>query len=610
MRVADVIINYLGEMGVDTAFLVTGGQAMFLNDALSQSKRISAIFTHHEQAAGMAAEAYGRISGTPGLAMVTAGPGAVNVMNGVVGAWTDSSPMIILSGQSAFASVSYQKKTKIRQFGIQGIYIEPLVKNVTKYFKTIDDPNKALYYIQKAFFLATTGRPGPVWIDVPLDIQGKEVKFEDLKQFRIPKAKISENNIEHSIEQVVQLLKKAQRPLFLVGHGLRIANAVEDFQKLIEKVKIPVITSRLGIDSIESNHKLYIGRPGTYGERSANFSVQNADLIISIGSRMATAMIGHNAKDFGRNAKIIVVDVDKKELDKPGPAITLKVNSDAREFINLLTKKIQNVVLPDYSPWVLTCNTWKQKYPVVLSEYRKEDPINSYFFTERLSHLSHNDDVIVVDTGGCFHIVSQTWKIKKNQRFLTTGGISSMGYWVAGIGACMGMKKKRTIIITGDGSLQMNLQELATMKQTKLPIKLFIFNNNGYLLIRHTQKNFMNGRLFGEGPTSGLFIPDSIKIAKAYGIKSVKITKRTEIDSKIKEVLDYDGPVVCEIITQEWQLIIPRTASEKLKDGTMVSKSYEDMAPFLEKDELEKNMIAQHFGKSTGIKGKKYVDSE
>lgn len=608
MRVADVLIQYLESMGVDSAFLVTGGQAMFLNDALAQSKRITSIFTHHEQAAGMAAEAYGRVSGIPGLAMVTAGPGAINVLNGVVGGWTDSSPMIVISGQSSYASVSYQKKSKIRQYGIQGIYIEPIVKKVTKYFKTIDDPYKSLYYLQKAMYIATHDRPGPVWIDVPLDIQGKEIDARKLKQFK-PPVSVPKEDIYERVRSILPLLKKSKRPLFIVGHGLRVANAVEAFTTLLDKSNIPVITSRLGIDSIESDHPLYIGRPGTYGERAANFTVQNADLIIAIGCRMATAMIGHNPKDFGRNAQIVVVDIDKKELDKPGPDIALKINADALDFVQKLTALLEKVKLPSYSEWVAQCNLWKKKYPVVLPEYKKETPINSYHFTQRLSHFAKSQDLVVVDTGGCFHIVAQTWKIKKNQRYLTTGGISSMGYWVAGIGACMGMNRARTIIITGDGSLQMNLQELATMKQTGLPIKLFIFNNNGYLLIRHTQKNFMDGRMFGEGPSSGLFIPDSIKIAKAYGIKTVKITQLDEIDSKIKEVMDFDGPVVCEIVTAEWQLIIPKTASEKLPDGTMISKPYEDMAPFLPKRELDENMISQDDGKSRP-KGKKYIDGE
>jgi len=607
MRVSDVIFDYLAKKGVDTAFMVTGGQAMFLDDAVHQNRHITPIFTHHEQSAGMAAESYGRVKGIPGVAVVTAGPGAVNVMNGVVGAWTDSSPMIVLSGQAALKAVQYQETTKIRQFGVQGINIRPLVDSVTKYFITVDDPQKILYYIQKAYHIATTGRPGPVWLDVPLDIQGKEIKGK-LIQFVPEKEKLN-RQLSKQVAQTIALLKKSKRPILLIGHGLRIANALPDFEKALERLKIPVVTSRLGIDSIESNHPLYIGRPGTYGERSANFTVQNADVIISIGSRLATSMIGHNAPDFGKNAKKVVVDIDAKELNKPGPILDIKILSDAKLFLREFNKQIYKVPPLHFSDWVNQANLWKKKYPVVLPEYRKEKPINSYYFTQRLSKLSSAKDMVLVDTGGCFHVAAQSWKVKKGQRYITTGGISSMGYWVAGIGACMAYGKKQTLIITGDGSLQMNIQELATIKHNNLPIKIFIFNNNGYLLIRHTQKNFMEGRLMGESPATGVWCPDSMKIAKAYGIKGVKIDNLKTMDIKIKEVLAHKGPVICEIITPEWQLLIPRTASIKNPDGSMVSKPYEDMFPFLPPEEIEENMIAE-INKKTKVKNETFITGE
>jgi len=607
MRVSDVIFDYLAKKGVDTAFMVTGGQAMFLDDAVHQNRHITPIFTHHEQSAGMAAESYGRVKGIPGVAVVTAGPGAVNVMNGVVGAWTDSSPMIVLSGQAALKAVQYQETTKIRQFGVQGINIRPLVDSVTKYFITVDDPQKILYYIQKAYHIATTGRPGPVWLDVPLDIQGKEIKGK-LIQFVPEKEKLN-RQLSKQVAQTITLLKRSKRPIFLVGHGLRIADALPDFEKTLEKLKMPVLTSRLGIDSIETNNPLYIGRPGTYGERSANFTVQNADLIISIGCRLATSMIGHNAPDFGKNAKKIVVDIDIKELSKLGPILDIKILSDAKLFLKEFNKQICKAPQMHFSDWVKQANHWKKKYPVVLPEYRKEKPINSYYFTQRLSKLSSAKDMVLVDTGGCFHVAAQSWKVKKGQRYITTGGISSMGYWVAGIGACMAYGKKQTLIITGDGSLQMNIQELATIKHNALPIKIFIFNNNGYLLIRHTQKNFMDGRLMGESPATGVWCPDSMKIAKAYGIKGVKIDNLKTMDKKIKEVLAYKGPVICEIITPEWQLLIPRTASIKNPDGSMMSKPYEDMFPFLPAEEIEENMIAE-IEKKTTVKNETFITGE
>lgn len=593
MRVADVIFKFLTDKDVNTVFMITGGQAMFLNDAVYQNKILTTIFNHHEQAVGMSAEAYGRITGKLGVAVVTAGPGGINVLNGVVGGWTDSSPMMILSGQSPLYNVQYEEETKIRQFGVQGINIKPLVEGVTKYFVTVDDPLKTLYYIEEAYYMATTGRPGPVWIDIPLNIQGIQVDIKKLKHYIPPKKINNQRMLKKSVIKTIKLLQRAKRPLLLVGQGVRIAKAIPELEEILDKTNIPIITSRLGIDIISSDHPLFIGRPGTYGERTANFAVQNADLIVAIGSRLATSMIGYNAKDFGRNAKKVVVDIDQKELDKPGPEITLKILSDAKDFLSILVRFCKNYNFPNYDEWVKICQKWKKQYPVVLSTYKEEKPVNSYYFTSELAKLSSPEDMILVDTGGCFHTVCQTWKIKKGQRFLTTGGISSMGYWAAGIGACLANKRRRTFVITGDGSLQMNIQELATVKYNNLPIKLFVFNNNGYSLIRQTQKNMMEGRLFGESPATGLWCPDSLEIAKAYKIKGVRIHSVEEIKSKLKEVLEHKGPVICDILTPEWQLLIPRTISEKKKDGTLVTRSYEDMYPFLDPQELAKNMIAE-----------------
>ena len=334
-----------------------------------------------------------------------------------------------------------------------------------------------------------------------------------------------------------------------------------------------------------------MGRPGNYGERAANFAIQNADVIISVGCRMASSLVGHNPKDFGRNAYIYVVDIDQKELDKPGVKINYKVRMDCRIFLERMNAGYDEAKLPGYEEWIKQCNTWKRKYPVVQPEYQNEKPVNSYYFTDKLSQIADNQAAVLVDTGSCFHVACQTWKVKKGQSYLTTGGLSSMGYWVAGIGACMANDRKNTIVITGDGSLQMNLQEFATIRHNNLPIKVFIFNNNGYLLIRHTQHNFMEDRYIGEGPKSGVWCPDSMKIAEAYGIKGIRIETVDEMEDKIKEVLAYDGPVICDVMTPEWQLLIPRSASEKQPDGSLVSRKYEDMFPFLPPEELRENMI-------------------
>lgn len=593
MRVSDFIFKFLTDRGINTVFMIAGGQAMFLVDAVYQNKKLEAICTHHEQAAGMSAEAYARITGKLGVALVTAGPGAVNVINGVAGGWTDSAPMMIISGQSALACVRYQQSHPIRQYGIQGINIKPLVEKITKYFVTVDDPSKILYYMTKAYYLALNGRPGPVWIEVPLDVQKMEVSTKLLEEFVPPADNFDNFLLKEQVAKTLKYLTNSKRPIFIAGQGVRLGQAVKEFNRAVEKFKIPVLTSRLGIDLIDTDNRLYVGRPGNYGERPANFAIQNSDLIISVGCRLASALVGHDPKNFGKHAKKIMIDVDKEELDKPGIEIDIKIYNYAKNFFVEFLKQGETLRIQDFTSWINQCNYWKKTYPVVLEHYKKEKPVNSYYFTEKLSEFATKDDMIILDTGTCFHVTCQVWKIKKNQRFLTTGGLSSMGYWVAVIGACMANKKKRTVVITGDGSLQMNIQEFATIKHNKLPVKVFIFNNNGYLLIRHTQKNFMDGRLLGEGPDTGVWCPDSLKIAKAYGIKGVRIDNVEEVACKIKEVMDYDGPVICDVMTPEWQLIIPRISSEKRPDGTLVSMPYEDMYPFLDRAELRKNMVSE-----------------
>ena len=592
MNVSEYIIDFFANKGVDTAFMVTGGQAMWLNDAIGKDKRYQIICNHHEQAVTMSADAYGRMMNKPAIAMVTAGPGSVNAMNGVVGGWTDSAPMIVISGQAALSFVQYQEKTGIRQHGIQGINIKPLVENVTKYFITIDDVRKLKYYLEEAYHLCTTGRPGPVWIDVPLDIQRMSIDGVAQDEFIPDESHNRQVIVKSAVEEIFDKFSTAKRPVLLVGQGVSLAGARQEFYDFAMNARIPVITSRLGIDLIESDNDLYVGRPGNYGERSANIALQNADVIISLGCRLSSAMVGYNPDKWGRNAYKFVVDIDKKELNKPGVKIDYKIEADCLAVIKAMQNKLASVKLPGYEEWVALCNKWKANYPVVQAEYKDSVPVNSYYFVDRLSKLAPIHAAVLVDTGSCFHVACQSWKVKKGQKYLTTGGLSSMGYWCAGIGACMANDRKDTIIITGDGSLQMNIQEFATIRGNNLPIKTFVLDNNGYLLIRHTQRNFMNDRFVGESPKSGVWCPDTMEIAKAYGIKAVEINTPEEVDEKIKEVLDYDGPVICKVKTPEWQLLIPRISSEKMPDGTLVSHDYEDMFPFLSKEEMAENMVA------------------
>src|SRR3989344_9114120 len=598
MNVADFIFKYFGERGVSEVFTITGGHAMFLNDAVAKNKQFHYTCPHHEQAATMAAEAYSRVANKPAIAMVTAGPGAVNALNGVVGAWVDSSPMIVISGQSNLSIVQYAEKTDTRQFGVQGISIRKMVTPVTKYFVTVDDPARAGEYLAEAWKQVTTGRPGPVWIEVPVDMQRSEVPQSVIDacsvsaEAEVKPAEISPDLMKKVVE-VYERIAKAKRPLFIFGQGVRLSGGIPAFEAVIKKIKIPLLTSRLGLDIITSDHPLYIGRPGTYGERSANFAVQNADLIIAVGSRLTVSLTGYNVKDFGRNAEKIIIDIDQKELDKPDLNIVLPVLADAKEFLTQFAKYAESKPEIERPEWLAICKNWQKKYPVVLPSYKDEKPVNSYYFTDRLSELTPPGANILVDTGSCFHVAAQTWKIKKDQRFLTTGGISTMGYWVAGIGSCIAAGRKPTIVITGDGSLQMNLQELATVKTNNLPLKIFIFNNNGYLLMRLMQSNFMDKRFMGESPATGLWCPDALKIADTYGIRGIRIDSVEGIEEKITEALDCPGPVICDVMMPEWQILAPRTMSDKLPVGRLVARPYEDMYPFLDREELKRQMVAE-----------------
>ena len=592
MNVSEYIFDFFQKKGVDTAFMITGGQAMFLNDAIGRNHNYHIVCHHHEQACTMAADAYGRVRNKPAIALVTAGPGALNAINGVAGGYTDSSPMIVISGHTNLHFVQYQAQTKIRQYGVQGINIGPVESNIVKYFKTIDKPEELQQVLETAYATAVGGRPGPVWLEVPLDIQKAEVPAQAATNGLQQEPLFSSGDIKQAVKRTYQRLMDARRPVFLVGQGVSLAGARELFSETVHALKVPVITARLGIDLMESDDELYVGRPGNYGERSANMAIQNADLIVSVGCRLASSLVGHNPKQFGERAYIISVDIDPEELNKPNCHIDDKVLGDCKVFFEYMLRYMPRYELPKYTKWVGQCNEWKKKYPVVQQSYWEERPVNSYLFMDMLSKRAEPGAMITVDTGSCFHVACQSWKIKKGQKFLTTGGISSMGYWAACVGACMANDRGNTICITGDGSLQMNIQEFATIRHNDLPIKVFVLNNNGYLLIRHTQHNFMEDRFVGESPETGVWCPDTMRIANAYEIPFVRINDPLEAEKKIDEVLSIDGPAICEVMTPVWQLLIPRISSEKLPDGTLVAHDYDDMFPFLPREEMEKNRIA------------------
>ena len=591
MRVADYLTDKLYSAGGENVFMITGGMIMHLTDALRQHKQQTYICCHHEQAAVMAADSYGRLTGRLGVAYVTAGPGALNTLTGVVGAYVDTAPVIIVAGQS---KVSQAKVTGPRQFALQGFNTLPIFKQVTKYAVMLDNITTAKYEIEKCIHIAKAHRVGPVWIEVPIDIQGTWFNPDEYEGY-IPDSDEFATLIpsKELVKEIADCLRKSQRPCILAGAGVRLSAAVETLHRFVEKTNIPVITSRLGMDLMGYEHHLFVGHPGTYGDRAANFTVQNSDFFLSIGCRLGIGLVGYDYEGFACHAKKIIVDVDEKELNKPSVIPDIPVKADAKTFLEMFSAELGDYRC-DNQPWVDKTQYWKKHYPVNLPEYSEEkEGINSYRFISILSEKVSDGGVFLVDTGSCFHVHAQAFKVKKGQRHIITGGLSTMGYSPASVGLAVANKGKEVFCVSGDGSFQFNLQELQTIVHNKLPIKTIILNNQGYLLIRLTQTNFQDGRLIGEGPDTGVSFPNMEKIAGAFGIKFIRIAKLGEVNEKIAELLSYQGAVLCEVMTPSTQMLIPRVASKQLEDGTMVSMPYDDMFPFLPREEYAKNCVRE-----------------
>ena len=595
-KLSDYVFSFIAELGVKEVFAVSGGGAMHLVDSLGTNKDLKYIAMHHEQAVAMAAEGYARISGKPGVGLVTSGPGGTNTITGVCGAWIDSIPTIFISGQ--VTSDTLIGDTGLRQFGIQEANIVELVKPITKYAVTVTDPNRIKYHIEKAAYLATTGRPGPVWLDIPLDSQSKLINPDDLPSFNPEeetKGEEGKPSLKAQVAECLELLRRASRPVIISGYGVRLAKGENEFENLVERLQIPVVSSWTTSDLLPTDHELYVGRSGIMGDRAGNFSVQNSDVLLIIGSRMSIPQVGYNYKMFAREAKKIVVDIDLAELTKPSIKPDIPVNADAKEFMSEMSAQLEgkNVTL-DVSDWIKKCQMWKSKYPVALPEYRDmKDGVNSFYFVDVLSEKLGNDAVVVTDMGTSFTCTMQTFRVKTGQRLFTSSGHASMGFGLPGtIGACFANGKKKTVCISGDGGLQMNIQELQTLVHYKIPIILFVLNNKGYLTIKLMQQNHF-GRYIGSDPSSGLTCPDIVKVATAYGIKAERISNNDQLHARIDEILSEPGPFVCEVMMPEDQSLIPRVSSMKKPDGTIVSKPLEDLYPFLDREEFFENMIVK-----------------
>lgn len=538
---------------------------MWLSDALYRNEKLNIICNHHEQASVMAADINARLYGCLGAALVTIGPGATNAITGVAQAYTDSSAVFVVSGQASTKLLNYEKETKIRQHGTQSLVLDQMIPPITKYFAVIDSPSKIRYHMERAYHEATTGRKGPVWLDVPIDIQNKDIP-ESMEGYTPP---VEDNEIL-DLSLLKEKFESATKPLILAGGGA----SQESILSIAQSLRIPVVTSRMGIGCIPSDHELYVGRPGSYGQRAAHFAIQQADLLLVLGSRLSVATIGYYPDRFAGNAYKIQIDLDEKELAKTDVPVDYKCRTSVANFVDA----VKNLQPLQSKEWIEHCQTMRNKYPVVLPEYKDSNPLNSYYFTKILSELAAENAVITVDTGSVCNVVSQTWHLKSKQNYFISGGFSCMGFWAGSIGTV----NKSVIALAGDGSTSMNIQEFATIAHYQLPIKLFIYKNNGYMLIRHNQHNYLDDRFIGVHPESGTEMPDFCRIAEAYQLPTAKIQYGDNLEEKIQEILDSKGPVVCEVILEEFGPLAPRISSRVLEDGSLKAAEFDDLAPFLE----------------------------
>jgi len=596
MRVSEYIAKTLADFGVRHVFMLTGGGAMFLNDALGNQAGIQPIFNHHEQAASIAAEGYARVTNTPGVINVTTGPGGINAMNGVFGAWVDSIPMLVLSGQVKRETLlSSYDVPGLRQIGDQEADIISMVKGITKYAVLVNDPESIRYHLEKAWYLCRSGRPGPCWLDIPIDVQSSQIDPDSLNDY-VPDdvQAIDEARLWEVCADVLHRLTSAERPVILAGKGIRLGGALDEFEEVIRALKIPVVPGWTSIDLLASDDPLFCGRAGDLATRAGNFTVQNSDVLLILGTRLSLRQVSYNWKSFARFSYKIQVDIDPMELKKPTVQIEMPVGCDVKLFLKELARQIRSSDFNSqrHEKWLGWCRERVSRYPSVLPRHREEvnERINPYHFIERLFSYLQSDDVVVCGDGTANVVTFQAADIKKGQMVFANSGDASMGYDLpAALGAAVARGGKRVICLAGDGSLQLNIQELQTIVHNQLPVKLFVLNNEGYLSIRLSQKNMFK-RLTGEGQGSGVSFPDIVKVAEAYGIPALRIDYKN-MDAGIQKVLEQSGPMVCDVLLDPEQPFEPRISARQLPDGKMVSSNLEDMFPFLDDQEFAENML-------------------
>jgi acetolactate synthase I/II/III large subunit len=590
VKLSDYVLDFVARQGVRQVFMLPGGGAMHLNESLGQRDDLEFVCNLHEQAAAIATEAYAKVTNELGVLMVTTGPGGTNAVTGVASAWLDSMPCLVLSGQVKRADL--KRDSGVRILGVQEIDIVSIVSSITKYAVTVEDPASIRYHLEKAVYLANDGRRGPVWIDIPLDVQAAQIEPDALEGFE-PPVSAAQGDLAAEVARLIELFASAERPVIVAGTGIRSAGAVPEFRQAIESLNAPVLTTWLGIDLLPDDHPLFAGRPGSIAPRGANFTLQNADLMLVIGARMDMALTGYAHDKLARGAVKAIVDIDEAEIRKMKTEIHLPVVADAGVFLRELNRQLAARPAFRYDPWVQRSNDWKARYPIVQPEYRAvTDGVSTYCFSEALSaELEPGDVVASGSSGSAVELFLLTFQAKEGQRVLHSRGLGAMGFGLpASIGACLGAGRRRTICVDGDGSFQMNAQELETIRRLDLPIKVFVINNQGYASIRSSQANYFQ-HLVAADATSGLSLPDVKKVADAYGVPSASITSQQDLRAQIRSVLEMPGPVVCEVLAPRAEERAPRISSMQRPDGSMVSKPLEDLWPFLDRDEFRSNMI-------------------
>jgi acetolactate synthase-1/2/3 large subunit len=589
MTVVEYLASFLFEKHAKEIFCISGAGNIRLLDAFHSSEGLELICPHHEQSAVMAATTFYRLSGRPGVVCVTAGPGATNTITGVANAYLDSIPVLIIAGQEK--SEFMDPSDKIRGKGVQGLDMVSIVEPITKYAACVRNAKEVVYHLEKAFHLANSGRPGPVWLEIPQDIQWEKINPSELKGFEA--SPDLSTDYQSPAKDLLDMLKTSRRPLIWAGHGIRLAHAEQEFRSLIDALGVPILTSWQAADLVGDDHPLYFGHAGTYGQRAANFILQNCDLLIALGTRLAIPQRGYSDSEFAPHARKVIVEIDPIELKKFKMPIDIAVEGDVGQFIRALLP-IASDFRDETRDWMRQCVEWKSKYPNVIPEHRVESPgfVNSYVFIDKLSEMLSPDDVIVTDMGTSLTCTHQAIRLKEGQKLKTSTGLGEMGFGLPGaIGAAFGSPGRRIILIAGEGSLMMNLQEIQTVVHHQLPIYFFVLNNDCYLTIKHTEKALFDGKLFATSPETGVSFPNLPKIAEAFGLPTVFMNSESEMEEKIKATLALKGPAFCNIRMSSEQILAPKSAVKKRADGSIYSPPLEDLYPFLPREEIEANRL-------------------